>query len=204
MFVTLDGLDGSGKTSSIERLVRSCGIMGIKATSVVEPGTTVLGKYLREFHLKHSEKVSPKSQVHMMMAARAANAEHIKALLKEYQVVFVDRWLHSTFVYQYLLHQDYWSTRGGVDALDWIMELHENAVEGLTPDFSYYLNIPHTERRKRLESRGEVYGLDRLTFTEKLDSEAQAVADMLGMVTYKDNDEFLSDVNVGILREVIK
>lgn len=195
MLLTIDGLDGSGKTTAIATLVELCNANGIKATSVAEPGTTPLGLHVREFHLAHSETISPMSQLHLMLAARTENAIRIKALLEEYDVVFVDRWLHSTVTYQYLQHLDYWKTRKDIgDVFSWIHGEHNNVVDGLTPDKMIYLSIPQGIRRERLEARGKVYDLDKATFSDELDRASLDIAILLGMKICRDNVRLITDV----------
>lgn len=190
MLITVDGLDGSGKTSSIKKLVEWCNDNGIKATSVVEPGTTPLGLHIRQFHLEHSNTITPMTQVHLMLAARCENAQHIKKLLEEYDVVIVDRWLHSTLVYQYISHLDYWKDE---DTFDWIVDEHHKVVGDLVPDRMFYLAVPHDLRRSRLEARGELYELDKATFTEDRDAMGRECAEMLAMTIFEHDVTFVED-----------
>ncbi len=153
VFVSFEGIDGSGKSSQAALLVDRLQTSGVDVVSSREPGGTALGERVREL-LLGAEDVSPWAEAALFAAARAQLVSEVVApALERGAWVVVDRFLHSSLAYQ-------GGARGlGVDA---ILELNRTAIGGLLPDRTFLLRVPvevalartADGRRDRIESEG--------------------------------------------------
>ena len=102
LFITLEGLDGSGKTTQIKRLAAWLEKRGLKATLLRQPGGTATGDRIREILLDvRSAHLAPITELALMFADRAqAIAEVIQPVLDAGNIVLCDRFTDSTEAYQ--------------------------------------------------------------------------------------------------------
>lgn len=100
MFVCLEGIDGAGKTTQTRLLVSALNDAGRPAIQVADPGTTALGKAVREFVIDSDAPITPLAQMLLFSAARAELSQFIREKLAEGVIVVCDRWILSTLVYQ--------------------------------------------------------------------------------------------------------
>ena len=124
MFVTFEGMDGSGKTTQVERLRAALEADGREVVTAREPGQTVLGEEIRNLVL-HGGPMTPWAEALLYAAARAELvAEVVRPALERGADVLFDRYLDSSIVYQGI-------GRGlGVDE---VLELNLLATGGLLP-----------------------------------------------------------------------
>jgi dTMP kinase len=153
VFVTFEGIDGSGKTTQAEALVEALRGEGRSVVSTREPGGTELGERIRELVLD-GPNVSGWSEAALFAAARAQLVEEvIYPALRDGADVVCDRYLDSSLAYQGL-------ARGlGVDR---VLELNLQATRGLLPDrtFLVVLDPEEAARRTRRPDRIEREGLE--------------------------------------------
>ena len=156
-FVSLDGVDGAGKTTQINLLVDWYERRGRKVLPLRDPGGTKLGESLREILLHRSEiPLAMKSEMLLYMASRAQLvSEVIRPSLASGQVVISDRYLLANVVYQ--------GCAGGED-VEQIWQVGAIATGGLLPQLTCILDLPVeismsrlTRGLDRLESRGVEY-----------------------------------------------
>lgn len=153
-FITLEGVEGAGKTTAIQTIVKVLEKYGIyNPTFTREPGGTALAEKLREL-IKYSidnEPVTDKAELLMLYAARIQLVENvIKPALEQGQWVIGDRHDMSTQAYQ-----------GGGRQFDvsLLATLKEAILGTFTPDLIIYLDIDPIIGLERARSRGE---LDRI------------------------------------------
>ncbi len=132
-FITFEGLDGSGKSTQIEKLARSLRALGFSVTVTREPGGTATGEKIREV-LLHSATagVSPLTEMALMFASRAQHIHQvILPALAEGRIVLCDRFTDSTEAYQ-----------GGGRKLGPkpVLEMHEILCGNLRPDLTVLLD----------------------------------------------------------------
>ena len=145
LFITLEGIDGSGKSTALKRLREAIVERGRKVHLTFEPGATQLGERLRDALLsRRKEPMSPMAELLLFFADRAQHLEEIiLPCLEEGQVVVCDRFTDSTFAYQ-------GTARGlGTDKV----EALERLVQGqLRPDLVLVLDIAPDQARRRDDS----------------------------------------------------
>lgn len=131
-FITLEGLDGSGKTTQIKRLTAWLTRRGHQPVVLRQPGGTAIGDRIREILLdSRSRGVAPMTEMALMFADRAqAIAEVIQPALDAGRIVVCDRFTDSTEAYQ-----------GGGRELgsEIVLDLHRLICGGLQPDLTLLL-----------------------------------------------------------------
>ena len=140
MFVTFEGLDGSGKTTQAELLAARLEGEGRRVVRTREPGGTPLGERVRELLLAGT-RISPWAEAALFAAARAELVDQvIGPALERGDDVVCDRYLDSSLAYQGI-------ARGlGVDR---VLELNMPAIRGLLPDRTFLLLLDLDEAARR-------------------------------------------------------
>ena len=134
MFITLEGPEGSGKTSHIPYLVEYLRAQGHTVFPTREPGGTIISEQIRDIlhDLKNAE-MHPRTETLLYQAARAQIVEQvIKPRLDVGEVVISDRYYDSTIAYQGYGHQQ---------NLDQVRALVQYATGGLVPDLTILLDL---------------------------------------------------------------
>ena len=145
-FITLEGIEGVGKTSNLNYIKGLLEGAGNTCVVTREPGGTALGESLRELLLQHSdEKMSENAELLMMFAARAEHLQKvILPALTAGHIVLCDRFTEATYAYQ--------GGGRGID-IDKISDL-ETWVQGeLRPDLTIILDAPVAVGRARAGKR---------------------------------------------------
>ena len=157
MFFVFEGVDGSGKTTQLNRFVQWLIEQGHDVVTCKDPGSTELGEQLRAMLLgKHSTPIAMRTEMMMFTTARTQLVQEIvKPALAEGKTVVLDRFILSTVVYQ--------GHAGRLDPNE-ILAINAIATEGLMPDLTFVLDLDINTSMKRLgdtldrmESRGHEY-----------------------------------------------
>lgn len=147
MFITLEGPDGSGKTSQIQPLAAFLREKGYRVLTTCEPGGTTISDQIRDI-LKNlrNKSMHPRTEILLFCAARAQLVEEvIRPHLDQGEIVISDRYADSTLAYQGYGH--------GYD-LDLLKNLLNFATGGLWPDLTLYLDIDVEEGLNRRRAGG--------------------------------------------------
>ena len=141
MFVTFEGLDGSGKTTQAELLRAHLVAAGRDVVGTREPGGTELGERIRLLLLQGAE-MSPWAETALFAAARAELVDRVIApALERGADVICDRYLDSSLAYQGI-------ARGvGVDE---VLELNQRVLRGVMPDRTFLLLVDVEESWRRI------------------------------------------------------
>lgn len=145
-FITLEGIDGAGKSTHLQWLAQFLEGRGVKVRLTREPGGTELGEKLRDLVLARNYQLHPETETLLMFAARREHVE--KVLLRALDMgewVLCDRFTDATYAYQ--------SGGSGV-AWDKIVLLEQWAHHGLQPDLTLLLDVsPDVGRQRATEGR---------------------------------------------------
>lgn len=135
MFITLEGPEGSGKTSHIKPLAEWLSGQGHTVYTTREPGGTSIGEQVRQvIHDLRNTEMHPRTEALLYQAARAQIVEEVlRPRLAAGQVVLCDRYYDSTLAYQGYGHQ--------VIPLDELRQIIRFATGGLTPDLTLLLDL---------------------------------------------------------------
>ena len=140
-FITLEGIDGAGKSTHAAWLAQALIDRGRVVLATREPGGTPLGERLRDLLLR--EPMTHDTEALLMFAARREHLEHlIRPALARGDVVLCDRFTDATWAYQGGGH--------GVDA-GFIAQLERHVHGDLAPDLTLLFDVPPGVSRERLD-----------------------------------------------------
>ena len=156
MFITLEGPEGSGKTSHIPYLVEYFREQGHFVFPTREPGGTSIGEQIREIlHSLKNTEMHPRTETLLYQASRAQFVEQvIKPRLAMGEIVLSDRYADSTIAYQGYGHQQ---------DLEQVRALVHYATGGLLPDLTILLDVDVEIGLKRKQKADEWNRLDAYT-----------------------------------------
>lgn len=153
MFITLEGPDGSGKTSQLPGLADYLCQHGFNVLTTREPGGTSISEQIRTvLHNLENTEMNPRTEILLYQASRAQLVEQvIRPHLDNGGVVITDRYADSTLAYQGYGHQ--------VD-IERLKVLVNFATGGLKPDLTILLDVDVETGLRRKEIKGEWNRLD--------------------------------------------
>ena len=156
MFITLEGPEGSGKTSHIPYLVEYFREQGHVVFPTREPGGTSIGEQIREIlHSLKNTEMHPRTETLLYQASRAQFVEQvIKPRRAMGEIVLSDRYADSTIAYQGFGHQQ---------DLEQVRALVHYATGGLLPDLTVLLDVNVEIGLKRKQKADEWNRLDAYT-----------------------------------------
>ena len=167
MFITFEGLDGSGKSTQAQLLAAALAAEGREVVATREPGGTELGERVRELLLAEGE-VSPWAEAALFAAARAQLVEEVIAPAVERGAdVISDRYLDSSLAYQGI-------ARGL--GLERVLELNLHAVQGLLPDRTFLLLVDPQESARRVGDDGDRIEREDDGFRSRVDAAYRELA----------------------------
>ena len=140
-FITLEGMDGAGKTTHLEWLREKLTARGMVLTVTREPGGTPLGEALRKLLLDSHDPRHPDTEALLMFAARREHiAQVIEPALAAGHCVLCDRFTDATYAYQ-----------AGGSGMAWerVAELEQWVQGPLQPDLTLYFDLDPAVGRAR-------------------------------------------------------
>jgi len=177
MFITLEGPEGSGKTSHIPHLVTYLREQGYTVFPTREPGGTIISEQIRDIlHDMKNAEMHPRTETLLYQAARAQIVEQvIQPRLKNGEIVISDRYYDSTIAYQGYGHQQ---------NLDEVRALVKYATGGLDPDLTILLDLEvEVGLKRKTQNAVEWNRMDALT----VDFHQRVRAGYLDMVKQESN-----------------
>ena len=150
MFFSIDGGDGTGKSTQLELFCQWLRQQGLQVVACRDPGSTRLGEAIRELLLsRHDLDIHRRSEMLLYMAARAQLVEEmLRPAIQQAKTVVTDRYLLANVVYQ--------GHGGGLDP-ETLWEVGRVATGGLMPDLTLVLDMPAEAAAARLDRQ-----LDRM------------------------------------------
>lgn len=144
VFICLEGIDGSGKTTQAHRLVKTLTRMGYEAVYTTEPSGGIYGRTIRK-HILHGDKRVPAVVEAVLFAVDRIDhvQNEIQPLLDRGKIVVSDRYVYSSIAYQGAAHLD----------MPWIKAINSNAI---TPDFVVYIDVSPEAVTSRIQRRKSV------------------------------------------------
>ncbi len=168
MFVSFEGIDGSGKSTQARLLGTRLQEAGSEVVLTREPGGTPLGESVRDL-LLHAGDVAPWAEAALFAASRAQHVEElIRPALERGAVVVCDRYVDSSVAYQ-------GGARGlGIDA---VLDLNLAAVGGVMPDVTFLLLIDPEAAASRVGSKPDRIEREDASFRSRVDSAYRVLAE---------------------------
>ena len=168
MFITFEGLDGSGKTTQANLLAEALAADGHDVVATREPGGTELGERIRELLLEDA-KIAPWAEAALFVAARAQLVEDVIAPgLERGADVVCDRYIDSSLAYQGI-------ARGL--GLERVLELNLHAIRGLLPDRTFLLLVDPQESARRVGEGGDRIEREDDDFRARVDEAYRQLAE---------------------------
>lgn len=145
MFISFEGIEGSGKSTQIDLLEAHLKKLGHKVTKLREPGTTLMGEKIRDIFLQDTvEKVDPITEAFLLYASRKhLDQNFLREKISQGYIVIADRYSDATIAYQCF---------GKGLSKDFIDFIH-NSSNLLTPDLTFYMDITAEMSRERISNR---------------------------------------------------
>lgn len=146
LFVTFEGVEGSGKSTQIRILNDVLRLRGYETVLTREPGGTAIGEQIREILLNTAHKgMTPLCELFLYASARAEHVgEIIRPALTAGKIVLCDRFTDATVAYQ---------GYGRGFSVELIQKTNDLATESLRPDLTFLLDCPAEEGLKRVAER---------------------------------------------------
>jgi len=184
LFICIEGLDGSGKTTHAHRLVRNLQKLGFDAVYTTEPSRGELGTFIRGTILEGKKRVPRVVEALLFAVDRVEHFDKdVKPALKEGKIVVSDRCVYSSLAYQ---------GAAGLN-LEWIEEINRFA---LPPDLALYIDVPPEVVVKRIRRKKSV--MERLETQQRVQEFYMKYVDN-GKLMPLDGDRTKDDVEQNIL-----
>ena len=162
MFITFEGIEGSGKTTHVDLLSDYLCEKGLRVVKTREPGGTPVGEALRSVLLKKDLQVLPLTELLVFLASRAQHVEEvIRPALEEGNVVLCDRFVDASYAYQ--------GYGRGID-LGIIETLNRLVTKGVRPNLTILLDCPVDVGLGRKSADGNLdrFEKEELSFHQKI------------------------------------
>jgi dTMP kinase len=161
MFITIEGIDGAGKSTQIELLLKYLQSKNIDYVITREPGGCEISEKIREILLDKTVKISDKTELLLMISARAEHYEKvISPALKDNKIVICDRFIDSTIAYQgFARNMD----------LKTIEFLNNLATNNVKPDLTLFFDLDPEIAQQRLNKKNlDRFEIEGLNFQKKV------------------------------------
>jgi dTMP kinase len=187
LFITFEGIDGSGKTTVAKRVVEALKQKGYDALYTCEPTGSEMGTALKSGYEK---EVNPFMELFMFLADRASHTKDIMKWVEDGKIVVCDRYADSTYAYQAVMLED--ALKGvGIEPLDWLKKISEPFI--VQPDLTLLFQIEPSDALKRIRRKGTKF--EREKFLKKVQGVYEKLAESESRFVKIDASEKLAEVS---------
>lgn len=188
VFICIEGIDVSGKTTQARRLVRNLKLRGFNAVYTTEPSRGRVGEFVRRYVLDRKRRLSIAVEALLFAADRVDHVENrIKPALENEKILVCDRYIYSTLAYQ-----------GATGlSLNWIEQINKFA---LSPDLALFLDVPPEVLVNRLNRKRSV--METLKNQRKVREMYMRMVKN-GRLTLIDGNKSINDVAENVLAVVL-
>ena len=197
MFISFEGIEGSGKSTQIQLLKEFLNQKGLNPVVIREPGGTQIGEKVRDIFLtKTNEYFDPLTEVLLLYSSRKQlDTNVIKPALRAGKIVIADRFADATIAYQ---------AYGKSVSKDFIAQLHSD-LEISNPDLTFFIDISPELSKARISDReSDRMESESIEFFSKVRSGYQACAKDSGRVITIEGTDSIEDIFVEIKEAVAK
>lgn len=154
MFISFEGIDGSGKSTQLSLLRDWFEAKGRRVVCVREPGATVLSESIRSIVLSNRQTITPSAELLLFSAARVQLVEQIiEPALRQGDIVLCDRYVDSTTAYQ---------GYGRNLPMEDVEACNKLATRGVMPSLTFVVDVPYEEAQLRMHFDPSTGELDRM------------------------------------------
>ena len=200
LFITLEGLEGSGKTTQQKYIVDELRDKGFDVLLTREPGATRLGKRIRELLLDPEwSEMTPRAEILLFAADRAQHVEEVvKPALKAGKIVISDRYFDSNLAYQ--------GYGRGLD-IEIVKKINLWAVDYLKPDLTFFLDLPvevglARARAQTVDKLGDRLEREELKFYQQVRDGYLKLAEESERFRVIDANRSIKEVKIDILQVI--
>lgn len=199
VFISLEGIDGSGKTSQLKRLQNFFEKQNRPVLLFREPGNTALGEQIRSLLLEGENIESDWAELFLFLAARAELLRcKIVPALQEGKIVICDRFIDSTVVYQ---------GKNQEDRIRDIRFLNQKILEGISLTKTFLFDLEPSLAMQRLAQRKEKNRYDRVEnlafLREAYLQEQKKHPERIQIIDASKSEEEIFSVLIQSLREIL-
>ncbi len=143
MFISFEGIDGSGKSTQLALLRDWLDQRGREVLTIREPGATLLSESIREILLSTKQSITPTAELLLFSAARTQLVERvIEPALLEGKFVLCDRFVDSTTAYQ---------GYGRELSMEHVKECNSIATRGVMPGVTFFIDVAYDQAQQRMQ-----------------------------------------------------
>ena len=197
MFISFEGIEGSGKSTQIQLLKEFLNQEGLDPVVIREPGGTEIGEKVRDIFLtKTKEHFDPLTEVLLLYSSRKQlDTNVIKPALRADKIVIADRFADATIAYQ---------AYGKNVSKDFIAQLHSD-LEISYPDLTFFIDISPELSKARISDReSDRMESESIEFFSKVRSGYQACAKSSDRVITIEGTESIENIFLKIKKAVVK
>ncbi|MBA3046470.1 MAG: dTMP kinase [Candidatus Thermoplasmatota archaeon] len=195
-FITLEGIDGCGKSSLTGELVKRLAAAGFSVELTLEPTRTWLGDAVRR---SYTEEINPYTEAFLFLADRATHTDLIRKKMAEGKLVISDRYSDSTVAYQAALLQH---KLGGDsrDYMKWLLEISQPVI--LKPDVTLLLDIDPEKSLARLGNRTELEKFENMENLRQVRQnylDLAANSDVIHVIDASESKDVVLEAVIGVI-----
>ena len=200
--LVFEGIEASGKSTSLKKIIKYLKINKIKYVSFREPGGTNLSEKLRSLMLNKKSALSNKTDLFLLMASRSENVDKIIKKNYKKKVILIDRFIDSTLAYQHY---------GMKLDKDLILKMNNFLLGNLRPNFTFLsiVNKKNMLNRLKLRKNKNKYDNFDYNFYNKVQKGFLKIANKnkskyLILDTNKDNIKIIENKLIDKIKKILK